>query len=203
MLLIKIFIYEYYFLIVMKFPPASDIRKIRLSMDVTQSELAASSGISQSTIAKIERGKISASYETVVTLFEALDAMKHEIGKGLTAADVCSKDVVYVRSDAMIHVASNLMREEGYSQLPVLSGDFPVGSISERDIFGAIGSGLPLEEVNKMPVSKVMGESFPVVADTTPVATVATMMNNCNAILVSRGGKIIGMITNADMLKLI
>ena len=187
----------------MQFPPASDIRKIRLSMDITQSQLSASSGISQSTIAKIERGKISASYETVVTLFETLDAMKHEIGKGMTAIDVCSKDVVYVESDANISKASSIMREEGYSQLPVFLGDFPVGSISERDIFSTISSGIPLEEVNELPVSKVMGESFPVVADTTPVATVAMMMSNCNAILVSKKGKIIGMITNADMLKLI
>ena len=187
----------------MQFPPASDIRKIRLSMDVTQSQLAASSGISQSTIAKIERGKISASYETVVTLFETLDAMKNEIGRGMTAMDVCSKNVVYVDSNAKISVASCLMREEGYSQLPVFSQGLPVGSISERDIFGTISSGMPLEEVNMLPVSKVMGESFPVVADTTPVATVAMMMNSCNAILVSKDGKIIGMITNADMLKLI
>ena len=187
----------------MQFPPATDITKIRLSMDITQAQLAESSGISQSTIAKIERGKISASYETVVTLFEALDAMKHEIGKGLTAKDVCSKELVTVQSDRPIHVASALMRETGYSQLPVLTGDAPVGSISERDIFSTIGSGIPLEEVNKLPVSKVMGESFPVVADTTPVATVAMMMNSCNAILVSNKGKIVGMITQADMLKLI
>ena len=38
----------------MKFPPASDIRRMRKAMDVTQTELAKQSGVSQSTIAKIE-----------------------------------------------------------------------------------------------------------------------------------------------------
>ena len=56
----------------MKFPPISDIRKMRKTLDITQSQLSVESGISQSTIAKIERESISASYATVVKLFETL-----------------------------------------------------------------------------------------------------------------------------------
>lgn len=59
----------------MKFPPASDIRRMRKALDITQAELAQESGISQSTIAKIERNRISASYNTVIALFETLDNM--------------------------------------------------------------------------------------------------------------------------------
>ena len=187
----------------MRFPPATDVRKIRVGMDVTQSELAERSGISQGTIAKIERGKISASYETVVKLFETLDSMKQEIGQGLTAVDVCSKTVVSVQSNDTIQAASNLMRERGYSQLPVFLGDTPVGSISERGIFEMMSREKSLEKVNKTLVSEIMGESFPVVSDNTPVGTVAGLMNSYNAILVSKRGVIIGMITSADMLKLI
>jgi len=187
----------------MKFPPATDIRKIRIGMDVTQSELAEKSGVSQSTIAKIERGKISASYETVVTLFDTLEAMKNEIGKGLTAADVCSKSLVSIQSTESIRDASILMRNTGYSQLPVFRNDTPIGSISERGIFELISRGISMETVYKMPVSEVMEASFPVVSESTPVAAVAGMMNSCNAVLVSERGNIIGMITNADMLKLI
>ncbi len=187
----------------MKFPPATDIRKIRLGMDVTQTELSARSGISQGTIAKIERGRISASYETVVALFEALDAMQQDIGMGLTAADVCSKDVVSIQSTDTIQAASSFMREKGYSQLPVFSGGTPVGSISERGIFEVISREKSLDKVNMKTVAEVMGESFPVVSDSTPVGTVAGLMNNYNAILVSKKGSIIGIITSADMLKLI
>lgn len=69
----------------MKFPPASDVRRMRKALDITQAELAAESGISQSTIAKIERNRISASYSTVVTLFEALDEMAKGHRKDLRA----------------------------------------------------------------------------------------------------------------------
>ena len=187
----------------MKFPPTTDIRKIRLGMEVTQTELAARSGISQGTIAKIERGTVSASYDTVVTLFETLEAMQQDIGRGLTAADVCSRKIVSVQSTDTIQAASSLMREEGFSQLPVFSGDTPVGSISERGIFELISREKSLENVNMRIVADVMGESFPVISDSTPVGTVAGLMNSYNAILVSKKGTIIGIITSADMLKLI
>ena len=70
------------------FPPVSDIKRIRKSLDITQTELAAASGVSQSTIAKIERNKMSASYETVVKLFETLEGMRKNEKRDLTAADV-------------------------------------------------------------------------------------------------------------------
>ena len=76
------------------FPPVSDIKRIRKSLDVTQTELAAASGVSQSTIAKIERGRMSASYETVVKLFETLEGMRKSEKRDLTAADVASDKVV-------------------------------------------------------------------------------------------------------------
>ena len=186
----------------MNFPPATDIRKIRIAMDITQAELASASGISQGTIAKIERGKISASSETVVKLFNTLESMNHDFSKGLTAADVCSKKVVFIQYDETIQAAARLMEETGYSQLPVFSGNTPVGSISERGIFELIGSTRLIDDIYRMPVSKVMEESFPVVSGSTPVGTVAGMMGSCNAILVSDKGKITGMITKADMLKL-
>ena len=179
----------------MNFPPASDIKRIRKSLDITQTELAAASGVSQSTIAKIERGRMSASYETVVRLFETLDSIGKEERRDLTAADVASDKVVTVQSTDRVHQASDLMRATGYSQLPVLKGDVPVGSISER--------GTTMEQLGQTVISKVMDESYPVVADSTPISSVTSLMGSAGAVLVSRKGKIVGMITNADMLKLI
>ena len=186
----------------MKFPPASDIRKMRKSLDVTQTEWAHSSGISQSTSAKIESGKISASYETVVKLFDTLESMKHKEHKDLTADDVATKSVITIQSTDLVHQASDLMRTTGYSQLPVLKGEVPVGSISERGIFELVRQGYTMEQLGQTVISKIMDESFPVVSDTTPISTVTTLMSNCNAVLVSKKGKIVGLITNADMLKL-
>lgn len=187
----------------MKFPPASDIRRTRKTLDVTQSELARESGISQSTIAKIETGKISASYDTVVRLFDTLEGMKNREHRDITADDVASKTVVSIQSTESVHDASDLMRTTGYSQLPVFKGEVPVGSISERGIFELLRQGYTMEQLGQTVISKIMDESFPVVSDNTPIAAVTSLMTNCNAVLVSKKGKIVGMITNADMLKLV
>lgn len=187
----------------MKFPPTSEIRKIRKSLDITQSQLASESGISQSTIAKIEKGTISASYATVTKLFETLEEMRINESKDVTAADVASKEVVTIQSTQTIRDASELMKSTGYSQLPVLENDAAVGSISERIIFELIRDGMTMEGLSRMTISKVMNESFPVVTEATPMRTVTTLMSNFNAVLVARKGKIVGMITNADLLKLI
>ena len=187
----------------MNFPPASDIKRIRKSLDITQTELAAASGVSQSTIAKIERGRMSASYDTVVKLLETLDGMRRDEKKDLTAADVASEKVVTVQSTDKVHQASDLMRATGYSQLPVLKGDIPVGSISERGILELLRQGSTMEELGQSVISKVMDESYPVVSDSTPVSSVTSLMSSSGAVLVSKKGKIIGLITSADILKLI
>jgi len=187
----------------MKFPLASDIRKIRKSLDITQAQLASASGISQSTIAKIERNNISASYSTIVKLFETLDEMCHNDTKNMTAADVASKGVVTIQCTEKVRAASDLLRTTGYSQLPVLKGDVPVGSISERSIFDLIRQGKTMDELGETSIARVMDDSFPTVNENTPVSSITSMMSNTDAVLVLRKGKIVGMITNADMLKLI
>lgn len=187
----------------MKFPPASDIRRMRKALDITQTDLSKESGISQSTIAKIERNHISASYATVVKLFETLDEMAKGNRKDLCAADVATKDIISVQSNDKVRVASELMRTAGISQLPVLKGDSPVGSISERIIFDRIRNGKSMDDLKEMSVSEIMDESFPLVSETTSVSSVTTIMSDANAVLVTRRGKLTGMITKADILKLI
>jgi len=185
----------------MKFPPASDIKKLRKSLDVTQSELSRQSGVGQSTIAKIESGRTSASYDTVVRLFETLDQMRKGQTNDMKAMDVASTDVVSISSTAQVHEASDLMRRTGYSQLPVIDAGVPVGSISERGIFELLREGATMDELSNTSISKVMREPFPVVSDTAPMSAVTGLMVGYDAVLVSKKGDIVGMITNADILK--
>ncbi len=139
----------------------------------------------------------------MVKLFETLDAMKQEGNKDLVAIDVASKNIVTVQSTESVHKASEILKNTGYSQLPVLSGDVPVGSISERDIFDMLRQGYSMDQMKATPVVKVMNDSFPIVSDNTPLTLVTMLMSDSNAVLVAQKGKMVGLITNADMLKLI
>ena len=111
--------------------------------------------------------------------------------------------MVSLQCDQTIKYAADMMGETGYSQFPVFKGNMPVGSISERDIFDLISSEKSIDDVYGMTISMVMGESFPVVPDTTPITSVAGIMSNSNAVLVSSKGVIVGVLTKADILKLL
>lgn len=187
----------------MKFPPESEIRKRRLALGLTQSDLASESGISQSTITKIETGKTKASYGTVVQIFETLERLGKYSKIDRTAADVASDYPITANANDGLRVVSDLMRKTGFSQLPVMDGDRPVGSISERMILNLIEQGMSMEELRSIPVRTVMGESFPVVSERTSLSTVALLMNDNDAVLVSKKGKIVSVITGTDLLKLI
>ncbi len=186
----------------MKFPPASDVRRQRRSLGITQLELATAAGVSQGTVAKIESGRTSASYETMVRIFEALDRMRSG-ASGIVAADIASDGVMSVPSTEPLHTASEMMMREGHSQLPVIDDGVPVGSISQRAISNLLRSGMTMDQLSATAISEVMEEPFPVVADTTPLDAVAGLMAECDAVLVSRLGRIVGVITDADILKLI
>lgn len=186
----------------MKFPPASDIRKRRKMLDITQSELAEASGVSQSTITKVEQGKISASYNTVVKLFETLDKMG-ERKKEVPIMDIATKDIISVQEDFGVHEALEILKDTGFSQMPVLRGESSVGSISEKVILKLLNSGKSMDQLSRMRVSDVMDDSFPTVSENTTMESLSSILNTSNAVLITRKGKIIGMITRADMLKLV
>lgn len=57
----------------MRFPEVTEIKVMRKTLDITQTELSRLTGVSQSTIAKLENASINGSYETVVRLFQALE----------------------------------------------------------------------------------------------------------------------------------
>ena len=186
----------------MRFPPASDIRKRRKMLDITQSELAAASGISQSTITKVEQGKISASYNTVVKLFETVDQMGDR-KKEIPIMDIATRDIVSVQEDSGVPEALEILKETGFSQMPVFRGESSVGSISEKVILKLISSGKSMDQLSRMRVSDVMEDSFPTISENTSMEGLSSMLNTSNAVLITRKGKIIGMITRADVLKLV
>lgn len=186
----------------MKFPPATDIRKRRKMLDITQAELAEASGISQSTITKVEQGKISASYNTVVKLFETLEKMSNK-KKEIPIMDIATKDIISVQEDEGVHKVLEILKDTGFSQLPVFRGDSSVGSISERVILKLLNSGRSMEQINRMNVSEVMDDSFPTISENATVESISTILNTSNAVLITRKGKIAGMVTRADLLKLV
>jgi predicted transcriptional regulator len=190
-------------LTIMKFPQEAEIKRLRKSLDITQSELARLSGVSQSTIAKIERGSINGSYETVTKIFTSLQDESLKRSKVRRASDLSTKQIVGVQATELVKAATDLMRHSGISQMPVFLGRQHVGSISEQQILARLRDGERMETIVELRVGDVMDEAFPIVNEDTPIEAVTALLSSSHAVMVTKKGDMSGIITSADLLKLL
>lgn len=182
-------------------PKLEEIARRRKGLDLTQKELALLAGVSQSMIAKIEASQISPSYEKTKEIFDALEAL--EIKVEAKVRDIISKKVASVHPQDPVSKATELMRQTGFSQLPVLDGHFAVGSISERTMLAQILKVKNLSELSRKRVEDVMDEPFPQLDGDSPLSAVSSLLQYSSAVIVTRRGRISGIVTRADILKVV
>jgi predicted transcriptional regulator len=70
-------------------------------------------------------------------------------------------------------------------------------------ILNRLREGERMETIVEMRVSEVMDEAFPIVNEGTPLDAVTALLSSSHAVMVSRRGDMSGIITSADMLKLL
>lgn len=173
------------------------VRRQRLTLRLTQADLAKASGTSQSLIAKLERGRLSPSYEVVRRILEALDRLAAD-DEG-TASDLMHGNPVIADPAEPLGKALDRMKEKGFSQLPVVDRGQPIGSISESAILERIEQGADLESLKRQPVRAAMRASFPTVEPTTRRRTLVELLRDHEAVLVVREGKLVGVVTKSDL----
>ncbi|MBI5148897.1 CBS domain-containing protein [Candidatus Pacearchaeota archaeon] len=179
------------------FPDIHEIKQKRIKLGLKQSELAYQAGVSQSLIAKLESGKIEPSYDKVRKIFETLNRLEEK--KEQKCSEIMKKHVISVDKNNTVEKAAKLMRSHEISQLPVFDGHHAVGSIGEGTILDSIDSGIEKEKLFKMHVKEIMEDPFPIVNKETSVKSIVPLLKN-KPVLISEKGKIIGIITKADLL---
>ncbi len=180
-------------------PSLSEIKQKRKRFGLIQTELAQKTGVSQSLIAKVESGRIVPSYDKAKKLFDFLEQLHEE--SRLTASDVMIRKIYSIRPNDSIKKAVKLMEEKGISQLPVLENGKAVGALSEKDVLAKLGSSSTSVNLNELPVEKAMDEPFPTIQESTPFSIVSELLRHNQAVLVTKKGKLVGIVTKADMLK--
>ncbi|HLH86600.1 MAG TPA: CBS domain-containing protein [Thermoplasmataceae archaeon] len=184
-------------------PSIEELRKMRKNLGISQKELAKISGVSQSYIARLERGGINPTYDKVRKIFDYLNRTGQKATKiDLTAEKIMTKTVVICSPTDSIISALNTMREKGFSQLPVVTPDGKViGSVSESDINDLLIKGASLDSLRNMIVRKVMGVTPPQLDPTSPISMIYPILKFYNAVLIVESGELKGIITKADILK--
>ena len=182
-------------------PSLEEVGKRRRIVGLTQQKLARLAGVSQSLIAKLESHKIDPSYAKVKAIFDALERLQTDTE--VKADQVLQKKVVGVQKNDPISKAVQTMAKYGYSQLPVFENAHAVGIISEKTIVGKVSAGKDLSEVSKLSVGDVMEEAFPQVGEDAPLPLISNLLQVYPAVLISTKGKVVGIITKADLLKML
>lgn len=182
-------------------PELKEIREKRTRLRISQRELARSLGVSQSIIAKIERNRVSPSYSLVRRIFTYLDSVRAtEVGR---AADVASRPVSSVQFDDAVQKAVHTLQTTGFKQLPVRDDDVWAGCIYERTISRHLVETNDPRSVLRKQVGQIMDEALPLVAEETPINALIPLLQQYQAVLVTRKGRVTGIVTNADLLKMI
>ena len=177
----------------------ADLKRMRRVLGLTQSELAALSGVSQSLIAKIEAGRVDPSYNRAKKIFEVLES--HQRKGGARASDIMVREVVVADPESTVGEAVKIMNKKAISQLPIVKGGEVVGSVSEKTLVERIAKGSGIEDVLRQQVKSIMDQPFPSVSQDSPLEMVAKMLNYTGAVLTYQSGKMAGIITRSDLLK--
>lgn len=182
-------------------PDLKEIRTKRRLLGISQRTLAKFVGVSQSNIAKIELGRLNPPYSVVKAIFSFLDSIQAtSMGK---VADVATSPVISVGKHDTADRAIEIMQANGFKQLPVMEGGTCVGCLYERTITRSmIGTPNPSEILSKH-VEALMDDALPTVMEDTPITTIVQLLQQTQAVLVTRFGKTTGIVTNADLLKVI
>ncbi|GAA1055280.1 putative cystathionine beta-synthase [Agromyces luteolus] len=127
----------------------------------------------------------------------------HTIRDILAAKADRTAPLVYVHPNDTVREAIDRMTESGVSQLVVLSAEPPVvlgevvGALHEDELLEQVFSGRAklTDEV-----SAVVGDALPLIGVNEPVATARQAFGEAPAMLVTDGGKALGVITRTDLL---
>lgn len=182
-------------------PDLGEIKTRRKQLGLTQTQLAAQAGVSQSLITKVEAGRLVPAYANAKRIFDALEAQVQE--NTLRASDVMTTKIISAKPDASISSAVKLMKKHSVSQIPVMDGGIVVGSFSERHIIERMHSKNRVQDIGKSEVQAVMGDSMPIVQEATPFSVVGELLEQGQGVLVARKGKIKGIVTKADLLNVV
>lgn len=170
-----------------------DIAKIRKRLDLTQSELAKLSGVSQSLIAKIESNVLDPSYSNMKRINDALE--NHGTKQQKTAQDLMTKKIIFVRPKDDIRHVAEVLKKNNISQVLVIGKDV-VGLVTESGIIESL-----LDKEMKL-AEDIMSSPPPVIDTDTPESVIIDLLKFYQIIVVKHKSEIFGVITKSNLLEI-
>ena len=169
------------------------LRDLRRQKGISQSDLATKVGVSQAYITRLERGSLDPKLSIVNKIVGVLTSHRRKI-----CAEIMTQNPVTIDARDPASQAVKVMRRHKFSQIPVLRGTQMIGIITERDIIRNLQ-----HNMNELSVQAVMSpEGVPIIEEATPIDIITPLLDAYQAILIHNQGRIRGIITRSDLLKL-
>lgn len=170
----------------------NNLKKIRISLGLTQNEFSKKANVSQSLIAKIESNRVDPTYSKVKQIEEALNLLSSK--KEPPIDNLMTKIIITAKpSDKAIDVIK-LMSSKNVSQIPILDGHNVVGLISESSALENF------EKLKNSSAKDIMSEAPPIISFDTRIAVISDLLKHYPIVLVKKKGILNGVITKSDLL---
>jgi len=174
-----------------------EIKRRRKKLGITQKKLAKLVGVSQPLIARIESGDLDPKLSLVKRIFEVLGELE---GKGINARKIMTSPVISVRPEDGILSTVDIMRENGFSQVPVIKDGGNLGCVTESSILRVIMA-KGIDGAEEVKVGEVMEDPLPEITPNESLDNISKMLINNPALLVVETGRIIGIVTKHDVMR--
>lgn len=185
-----------------QFPDLSELRRLRLAAGWSQRKLAqevrrAGFRLRQPQVSRIEKGdeRVRLNYRAAVTAFRLLESEIEFKRKGdaRLASEVMTSyaDLVTALPTDRVGEIIPRMKEDDISQVPIMSGERVLGTLTERNLLGVSPREL---------VRNCMDEPPPKMPATTPVRELLPLLKTYQAVLLEERGELVGIITAQDAL---
>lgn len=187
-------------------PPKDElIKQIKAFMRETgfsEQRLADETGLSQPVISRILMGERELRYEEAKKIVDCLTSKLSSIPPKMRASDVATKgeNLMKVHVEENLSDVAKMMFEKGYSQAPVYENEMIKGIITEKSFIELLLT--PEKDLRKLKVKDAPIEDAPRYSPETPLQNIAKALLDYYSILIEEDGRVKGIITRADLLKL-
>lgn len=118
-----------------------------------------------------------------------------------TARDLMRGPVLGIDGDRLVEDAVTLMRSRGVRQLPVTQKGSPARSLTPGTILKLIDEGV--SDLARKPVWEIADRGMPQVSPDAKLPELLRLLKTNSAVLVTEGGKTVGMVTASDVLQVV
>ncbi len=183
-----------------RLPTPEELRKMRIKAGLTQKEVARRAKVSQSLIARIERGSIDPRLSTLRKIVKVLEEALEKEGEVMVSI-VMTTPVITVFEDDDVRTAAKIMWEKGISQIPVVdSRGRVIGTVYEDSLMKLLLFERR-DKILELKISEIMDEPLPVLNEDEGITkAMRLLMEGFPAVLVRRGSRVVGIITKSDII---